>query len=49
MYKEKKLGKVWLTYGYNFKQVGVGLHIDRFNITIDLLFFFVTVEIPMTK
>ena len=49
MYKEKSLGKVWLAYGFNFKQVSVGVSIDRFHITIDLLFFFAAVELPIRK
>ena len=44
MYKEKDLGKVWLSYGYNFKQVGVGLFIDKYRISLDVVFFFVVLE-----
>jgi hypothetical protein len=44
MYKEKDLGKVWLSYGHNFKQIGFGLFIDKHRISIDVLFFFVVLE-----
>ena len=49
MYKEKSLGKVWIGYGSNFRQVSVGISIDRFHITIDLLFFFVALEFPVKR
>jgi hypothetical protein len=49
MYREKSLGKVWVGYGFNFKQASVGISIDRFHISIDLLFFFVAVELPVRK
>jgi hypothetical protein len=44
MYKEKRVGKKWLSYGYNFKQISVGLFIDKYRISIDLVFFFVVLE-----
>lgn len=45
MYKEKDLGKVWLSYGHNFKQIGFGLFIDKNRISIDVLFFFIVLEL----
>jgi hypothetical protein len=44
MYKEKDLGKIWLSYGHNFKQIGVGLFIDKYRISIDVVFFFIVLE-----
>jgi len=44
MYKEKRVGKMWLSYGYYFKQISVGFFIDSNRISIDLVFFFVMLE-----
>jgi hypothetical protein len=44
MFKEKRIGKKWLSYGYNFKQIGIGIFIDKYRISIDVVFFFVALE-----
>ena len=41
---EKKIGKVWLYFGWNFKRVAFGISVDRYDLAIDFLFWYLTIE-----
>lgn len=42
---EKKVGKVWLYFGWNFKRVAFGVSADRYEISMDFLFWYFSIEI----
>jgi hypothetical protein len=47
MYKERKLGKSgnrWMSYGYS-KRFGLGFSVDRYQINVDFLCFWVSIEL----
>ena len=42
--KQIRLSKSYLCFGYNFKTIGVGFGINRYNLNLDLLFFWLSWE-----
>ena len=44
MHKEITIGGKWVNYGYSFKQFGLGFTISKYNMNIDLVFFWVGIE-----
>jgi hypothetical protein len=41
---EKRVGKVWLYFGWNFRRVAFGVSVDRYEISMDFLFGYFTIE-----
>ena len=41
---EKRVGKVWLYAGANFRRLAVGFEIDRFSASIDLGIIWFSIE-----
>jgi hypothetical protein len=41
---EKRVGKVWLYFGWNFRRVAFGISVDRYEIALDFLFWYFTIE-----
>ena len=45
MYKEYKLGKrSWFTTGYSLTRIALGISIDKYSISVDFLFFWISIE-----
>ena len=36
--------RVWISFGANFKHIGVGFQLNRYQFTLDLLFFWFGLE-----
>ena len=41
---ERKLGKWWLSCGFNYKQVSLGFSISKYMLSIDLVFVWIGIE-----
>jgi hypothetical protein len=44
MYKEIKFKNTWVHYGGSFNRIGLGFNIDSYSISIDFLWFWVSIE-----
>jgi hypothetical protein len=44
MYKEIKIKNTWIHYGGSFKRFAIGLSIDRYSISLDLVWIWITIE-----
>ena len=42
--KQFKIGKSYLSLGYNFRGIGVGFGINKYMLDLDLLFFYISWE-----
>lgn len=49
MYFEKPIGSAYLSGGWVWKRLSVGISIDQFNFSIDFLFFWIGIELPQRK
>jgi hypothetical protein len=47
--KEIRIGSVWVQYGFYKRSIGLGIFISSIQCSLDLLFFFVQIELPMSK
>jgi hypothetical protein len=45
MYKEIKLKNTWINYGGSFKRFALGFSIDRYSVNLDLLWFWISIEL----
>jgi hypothetical protein len=44
MYKEIRLDKFHLSFGYSLKQIALGFSLNKYGFSIDFLFFWISVE-----
>jgi len=49
MYFEKPIGSAYLSGGWVWKRLSIGISIDQFNFSIDFLFFGIGIELPQRK
>lgn len=49
MYFEKPIGSTYLSGGWIWKRLSIGISIDQFNFSIDFLFFWIGIELPQRK
>jgi hypothetical protein len=45
MSKERKIFGKWTQYGFSFRRFALGFHIDKYSLSLDLIFGWVTVEL----
>jgi|APGre2960657373_1045057.scaffolds.fasta_scaffold26847_3 hypothetical protein len=44
MYKEVKVSKLYLSFGFSFKRFAIGFSIDKYHMELDLMFIWVAIE-----
>ena len=42
---ERKIGKRWLVFGIHKSSIGLGFSIGKYSIELDLIFFYVSLEL----
>jgi len=45
---ETRIKRVWIQWGW-MKAFSIGLHISSFQVSLDLIVFYIQAEFPMTK
>jgi hypothetical protein len=46
---ERKVGRVWVQWGFFTKAFSLGIHLSTIQCSLDLIFFWVQVEFPASK
>ena len=44
MYKEMKIGKAWVNFGFTLKAFNIGILISKGYISLDLVFIWIVIE-----
>lgn len=44
MYKEVKISKLYLSFGFSFKRFAIGFSIDKYHMELDLIFIWFSIE-----
>jgi len=46
---ERRVGNVWVQWGFFTKAISLGIHLSTIQCSLDLLFFWIQVEFPPSK
>ena len=45
VYNEIRFKNTWVNYGYSIRRLALGFSIDRYSITINFLWFWISIEL----